>query len=226
MKFYNNADELIKKELPRSIRAQLYPFFLSGARAFHEVIQSNSTLFTSTFLTNIKGWLFNYLIFRQFEEDMLSENFPFKVQAVKVNNFNYKSLNLVRQNVIINIGKAKDKDALPNRSWYRVKQCRKNKFKAKQLFYDTNTKNNLIVKPEPYYLFLTYGTRNNDIEFVNLLVPNENMTGYLKKIELGSEFSLIKNNDILIQQAEKRITSLKADVLKQLNLLKGEGNES
>lgn len=227
MKFYQNASELVKKELPRSVRSQLYPFFLSGVIAFQEVVNSTFVLFQSEFMSNIKGRLLNYMICRQFEPDMISESFPFTPKAERVNNFNYKTLNLLRGNVIINVAKASDKNSLPGRSKYRLENCRLNKFSQKQLFYNIKSKK-LIVTNEPYYMFLTYGFKNShEIDFVNLMVPNAGMTGILKKVDLISEFSLY-TQDVPQEEVEKRITSLKNDVIRKLNIKlrsDGEGDE-
>lgn len=214
LKFYDNANELVTKELPRSVRSQLYPFFHSGVIAYQEVV-NNSILFRSEFMSNLKGRLLNYMIFRQFEPDMVSSTFPFKTNVEKVNNFNYKTLNLSRGNIIINVAKANDKNSLPSRSKYRLKKCNLNKFYQKQLFCQVKTKE-MVVTNEPYYAFLTYGFRNNEIDFVNLVVPNDRMTGILKKVDLMSEFSLYKS-EVPQEEIEKRITSLNQHVIEELN---------
>jgi len=167
------------------------------------------------------------MIYRQFEPDMLSETFPFTPKPERVNNFNYKTLNLLRRNVIINVAKAKDKNSLPRKSKYKLENCRLNNFSQKQLFYNVKSKK-LIVTNEPYYLFLTYGVKDDyEIDFVNLIVPNAGMTSILKNIDLMSEFALY-TQDVPQEEVEKRITSLKNDVVRKLNIkLKsdGEGDE-
>jgi hypothetical protein len=222
--FYNGAKELIERELPRNVRSQLYPFFETGVKAYLELVNENRKFFESDFASNIKGWLLNYLIFRQFEGDMVNQNFPFIAQPVKVNRFRYFALNLLHNNVIINVARAATEDSLPNPSKYRERNCKLNRFNAKQLFCDPGNDNELTVKNEPYYMFLTYRVRNNEVDFVSLIVPNSDMTNCLEKVNLKSELSLYQIDSEPIHE-EKKIIKLKTEVIQslhQLNLSKGE----
>lgn len=220
MRFYDNAEQLIKKELPIKVRSQFYPFFESGFRVYNEIVSSNRTFFDSTFIPNIKGRLLTFLIFRQFEPDMISNNFPFKTEAKIVNNFKYKSLNLIKDNVIINVCKAPDKDSLPNKAKYKLKNCRMNRFKNKILLFDIDSNNRLTIKKEPYYVFLTYGYDKNNISFVNLMVPNSKMTTCLKNIDLKSELKLHTFKGADKKDTEKRLATLKEEAIKNLTILK------
>ena len=227
-----NPKVLVKNEVPRSIRAQLFPLFETGAKAYYEIINTNKEFINSVFLNNIKGNLFNYLIFRQFEPDMINNNFPFKFEAKTVNNFKYRSLNLVRPNSIINIGKAFDKDSLPNRSLYRRKLCKHNNFREKNLLFAINNDNKLCLKSSPYYMFLTYGYnyKKFELEFVNLVIPDKKMKDFIYKIDIKSEYALHRTLKISREEkreTEKKIAFLKEDVIKQFNIFKGiDGHEN
>lgn len=222
MKFYDNAKELIRYETPKAIRGQLYPFFENGFRSYQELINDNKAFFDSDFISNIKGRLLSFLVFRQFEKEMLGKKFPFIPEAKTVNNFNYKSLNLLRNNIIINVCRAPDSNSLPNRSKYRLKHCKLNKFNEKNLFYFVDKKNEMNFKKEPYYMFLTYGYDKKDISFVNLLVPDAKMTSILEKIELQSEMFVYKTDEVKKRETEKILTSLKAEALQKLTLIRDE----
>ena len=222
MKFYTNAKELLDSEMPRSERRIFYPIFVSGIQAYKDVIDSNKKFFKSYFAANIKGPLLNYMIFRQFEPDFTSAHFPFKLEARRVNNFQYKALNLVKKGLIINTGKAYDTELLPNRSEYRKKYCQLNRFNEKHLFYDIEENNDLVVRQEAYFMLLTYGFKKGEIEFVNLFVPNESMTGYLEKIDLKAECLYYEPELLHSDEMEKRMTALKTDVLHKLELVEGD----
>lgn len=221
MKYYSSANELLDSEMPRSLRTYFYPIFVSGMQAYKDVIESNKTFFSSSFAANIKGPLLNYMIFRQFEPDFTSAHFPFKLQARKVNNFHYKALNLVREGLIINAGKAYNSELLPNRSGYRKKYCRLNRFNEKHLFFDIE-ENEMVVKHEPYFMLLTYGLNKGEIDFVNLLVPNASMTGYLKKVDLKAECLYFEPQLLHNEEMEKRMTALRTDALHKLKLVEGD----
>ncbi|MDO7787105.1 hypothetical protein [Desulforamulus aquiferis] len=222
MKFYNNADELVDNELPIHIRAQLYPLIENGVRAYQEFVYEHFKTFDSAFINNLKGWLLTYMIFRQFEQDMVSSNFPFLCEAQKVNNFQYKSLNLTRGNVMINLGKARDEYAFPHRSKYRIRNCRNNRFTEETLFLGVDKSNNFIVKNEHYYLLLTYGYKNGNIGFANLIVPNYKMTKFEKACDLKTEFRLYNNNAGMQSNVEKKVAFIKDEVLQKLKLIKKE----
>jgi hypothetical protein len=222
MKFFSSAGELIESEMPRSTRIKIYPFFESGLQAYRDILKTNELFFNSAFATNIKGHLLNYMIFRQFEPDMISQQFLLKAEARRVNNFYYNSLNLLKDGLIINVGKTYGRDKLPNRSRYRKKYCRLNKFREKHLFFDINSENELVQKNEPYFMLLTYGLDRGEIEYVNLMVPNDLMTGYHKSIDLKAECLYEQPELLHNEEMEKRMTALKTDTIQKLKLLKGE----
>ena len=229
MNMYKDANELMDNEMPRSIRIQLFPFFLSGIEAYRQIVEGNSGFFNSVFAANIRGPLLNYLIFRQFETDMTTKNFPFKTESRNVNNFYYKSLSLLKGDVIVNVGKAYSTDGLPNRAIYRKKYCRLNLFREKNQLFDISEHNDLVIRKEPYCMFLTYGIRNGAIDFVNLIVPNTKMTGYLAKKDLKAECLYVAPKQVYSEDVEKRVSALKEDVQKQLDSFKNindEGEES
>lgn len=223
--FYESANDLLQSELPIGAQAQLYPIFESGARAYRELLSENLCLFNSVFFNNLRGQLFSYLIFRQFNPDMISQNFFFQVEAKKVNNFNYRALNLVGENLIVNVCRTIDSNSLPTKSKYRKTKCKLNKFNEKGLCLRC-INDQLTVKNEPYYAFLTYGHKRGVLEFANIIIPNYSMTEILAKIDLKSELHLYKSQ-IHNSYEEEKVTTLKKETLEMLSLFKrNEGNGS
>lgn len=226
MKFYQDANELIENETPIRVRSQLYPYFQTGLTAFKELVQENEKIFQSDFFHNIRGWVLNYMMFRQFESDMLSKTFPFIPLSKKVNNFNYKTLNLISDNLIINVAKSIAPRTLPNRSQYRRRYCRLNEFNKHSLYFAVDPSNQLVVKNEPYFMFLTYGVTKNEIQFVDLVVPNHSMRECLAIRSLKDELSVYTSESMEeTVTSEKKVAILKNDVLEKLKLIKGEVNE-
>ncbi|MHB1652320.1 MAG: hypothetical protein ACYCVD_07560 [Desulfitobacteriaceae bacterium] len=223
---YNSAKELVDTELPRTIRAQLYPIFIRGLKAYRDILNMQGGTFQSVFIHNIKGWLLNYMIFRQFEADMLSSAFPFVPEPVKVNSFKYTSLNLRSGNLRLNVGKAFDNNSFPNPSKYRRKSCYRNRFPSDDLFTGTTDPyyDQLFESEAPYYAFLTFNIKNDDMDFLNIMVPNWNMKRCLTYLNLRNELSLVKTEHTEESQNEKIITSLKDGFIKNIPL-KGEASE-
>lgn len=227
MPIYKNANELIEEEVPRAIRAKIYPYFQSGLQAYKEILNEEKELFSSAFFSNLKGWLLNFMMFRQFELDMISNTFPFIASPIKVNSFNYQGLNLLHNNIIINVGRSINKDNLPNRSTYRRNYSKKNRFPDQDLFYGiSRSYNSFFELNEPYFAVITYGVKQGDLEFINLMVPNWNMTESLATIDLMKEFSLFESTNNEIVTLEKNQTSIKDEFKKKLHLVKGEKDES
>lgn len=224
---YKNARELVETELPRAVRSQLFPIFERGVQAYREILSMPGGTFKSIFLHNIKGWMLNFMIFRQFEPDLLSSTFPFISTTEKVNSFEYRALNLLHGNVKINAGKAATLDSFPNRSNYRREYCQRNRFPDDDLFSETDPfYDQLFLSDQPYYLFLTFNVnvQNNKLDFVNLMVPDCNMKKSLFNINLMNEFSLRKKDDTDKKTDEKIVATLKNEFLQNLPI-KGEGNE-
>ncbi len=221
MKLYKDADELLKRELPPRITSQIYPLFVAGNVAYNQITnnQKYKNIFHSELFPNARAHLMNFLICRQFEQDMLKTSFPFDARILKVNNFGRKNIELFKENIVIHIAKAKDEDSLPSRSGYRESYSYLNRFLEKQLMFSCDDIKNISVDSEPYYIFLTYGGKDNTIDFVNLIVPNAGMTNILKKVNLKESLSLFKfSEESIAKTEEKNITKLKKEVIKKLNL--------
>lgn len=162
------------------------------------------------------------MVFRQFEPDMVSSNFPFTCDAQKVNNFKYRSLNLIRGNVMINVGKARDEYTFPNRSKYRLRSCRNNRFIEESLILGVDNSNSFVVKNEQYYLLMTYGYKHGNIGFVKLIVPDDRMTAFKKVCDLKSEFRMYSNNTNTQLEIEKKVAFIKDEVLQKIKSIKKE----
>ena len=211
---YSTADELLDLEVPKEVRSVLYPMFLRGTKAFEELINEEAFMFNSTFLNNCKGQLRTFLIFRQFDADLLSSNFPFSVVPKEVNHCRYTTLNLQRGNVLINVAKEAKQTRLPSRSKFRLDACKTNNFRQNTLFFDENGQ----VQEEPYYLLLTYGYRYGSLNFVDLVVPDVNMRDVLAVRSLKSEYVMQPKSLEEKELEEELLVKLKYDAIEQLKV--------
>lgn len=213
MKLYASAQELLDMELPRSYRAYLLPIVEDGVNVYNQLIGENNIWLNSLILGNIKGRLLSFCVARQFEPDMLSNTFPFTYVAEKVNSFGYRSSNLLKGNVVINIGKACQPNGLPYDSSYRKERCQTNSFPQNSLFMDIDENNSLFVTSGPYYSFLTYKVIGDSLASVNLIVPNQNMSGCYVNVDLMSEFSARPGYSLETPTVEKRVAKIKDELL-------------
>lgn len=222
---YKSAKELVEYEMPKSVRSQLLPIFLRGISAYKQILNMQGGTFQSIFIHNIRGALLNFMIFRQFEADMLSSSFPFVPMPEKVNSFKYTALNLLHNNVKINVGKSFNSESFPNNSKYRRNFSERNRFPEDDLFYGLDRAyDQLFVNDDPYYTFLTFNLKNDELDYLNLMIPNWNMTRPLFNLNLKNEISLVSVTEEAKVHDEKIITHLKDEFLKNLPL-KGEVNE-
>lgn len=212
---YSTADELLDLEVPKEVRSVLYPMILRGTKAFEELINEEAFMFNSTFLNNCKGQLRTFLIFRQFDADLLSPKFPFTVVPEEVNHCRYTSLNLRRGNVMINVAKEARQTHLPSRSKFRLELCKTNNFRQNTLFFDENGR----VQEEPYYLLLTYGYRYGGLDFVDLVVPDINMRDILAVRSLKSEYVMQPKSLEEREVEEELLVKLKYDAIEQLKAI-------
>lgn len=209
---YKTAKEFIENEIPVKVRINLCPIFQAGIKAYNDIISSDYDLFKSDYGSNIYGQLKTFVIYRQFEKDMLSEKFPFDCDAQKVNGFKYKVPKLVRGNGMFLVCRAQKAGVLPKESKYKKEYCRKNMFECRQLKIDLDSKKMPIISSEKYLAFITYGIKNNELEFVNLVVPDKDMKECLYYIDLKHEFDMyLRNINNDQQQEETRIASLKKE---------------
>lgn len=222
MKHYNTVEELISSELNMRTTSMIYPIFETAQRTFDEIILDNHDIFKSQLKNNILGWLRTFLVFRQFEEDMISEAFPFEIFIKKVNNFGYKAITLKGKNIELIIAKTLNEHKLPSKSKYRIKSSRANNLESKQVMIHIPK---ALEKPspsfveEPYFGFLAFGGCMRTMEHVSIIIPNAGMTEILATINLKKQFSLYIGEDIFKEQPpEKKITKLKKSVEEELGL--------
>jgi hypothetical protein len=92
---YNSSTELVKYEFPKKIISPIYKIFENANIVYQDVIEDE--FFKSEYVTNVKGRIMSYAIYRQFDSLYLPKNFPFKVKSVTMS-FQQKRVELHRPN--------------------------------------------------------------------------------------------------------------------------------
>ena len=95
-------------------RNNIYKVLFIGVSAYSRILEENKDLISSKAFIEIKTRLLNFVIKRQFDEDMISYDFPYKVEFKDVNHFGNKALMLKNNIVKIHINKTTKQGYLYN----------------------------------------------------------------------------------------------------------------
>jgi hypothetical protein len=221
IKVYNSSTELVKYEFPKKIISPIYKIFENANIVYQDVIEDE--FFKSEYVTNVKGRIMSYAIYRQFDSLYLPKNFPFKVKSVTMS-FQQKRVELHRPNIILTIAKVNSRNTLPTVSNYRKKYASRNWGLGRQIYMDILDNNRIKLNQEPYYGIIVYNINNSSLEFVDIVIPDYKYERILERIELKPKFEVHKIEDI--KDDEKRILgieNLKKEILDSKILFSDEG---
>lgn len=200
MKYLNMIDE--------TTRASIYQMIYIGVTAYNRFISENAELQKSKFLSNIKSRLLTFLIYRQFDEDMISKSFPLEVKIQKVNMFGYNSLMLCNKKVKVSLAKTKNKFSLPNKSKYRLEHCKDNLGIETQLKFNLDNESEKLI-PAQIYVIIGFKIINDQLEYLNLIVPDASMETSIVNINLIDEYRKVINNSKEEPEIEEQIATIK-----------------
>lgn len=200
---YKSSTELIKNELPKEVVAPLYRIFENANIIYKEII--NTDFYKSIYNTNIKGRIATYSVFRQFDPKYLMKNFPFTIRSVKMP-FGQLRLELRRGNILLTIGKTKEKHSLPCKSKYKENYAANNWGLGSQLYMEFTDNHELLFKQEPYYGIIAFGIAEDELDFVDILIPDHEYKTILDIVELKPKFKVYNLEDI--ENDDERIISI------------------
>lgn len=213
---YKTGKEFIDTDIKIGTRLKLFPIMKAGIESYKDIISSDRKLFNSSYSKDIRGHLKNFVIYRQFDQDMLSKNFPFKCEPLSVNSFGYTVPKLENGKGIVLIARVKKEGSLPTKSKYKLKYAQNNNFKAKQLKFDID-KDLKAVSDGKYLSFLTYGVKNNELDFLHLIVPDKDMNECVYDLNIKHEYDMYCNNlkDQGSQYIESTVAKIKTEWLQR-----------
>ncbi len=197
-------------------RGKIYQMLYVGITAYNMLMKENPDLKKSKFFINIKSRLLTFLIYRQFDEDMLSEAFPLKVDIDKVNKFGYNSLMLSNNKVKISLAKTKNKLSLPNKSKYRLKHCRDNYSIETQFKFNFESDDPKII-PAQKYVILGFKVRHGELEYLNYMIPDSSMEQAILNLSLTDEYYRFILDTKEEPETEERIATIKTQAEKLIN---------
>lgn len=209
MEVNEKIDQLIKREERDSIYYILY----IGVSAYKRLLEDNPELEKSKSFSEIRTRILSFVIKRQFEEDVLSMEFPFKAEIKDVNVFKSKALFLNSKSVRLKINKTTKRNTLHNSnkvSDYMIKEAEvnsKDQKQTKMLFFDNNEAE--TGEEKFTFMILGYGVRGREIEHLDFMIPCCNMKKVEETFNALDEYKQTILMDINKEQTEKRIMSLK-----------------
>lgn len=221
---YKTSTELIQNELPPNLLKPIYTVFQNANVMFKEIMGLD--YFNSKYLLNIKGRMLNFVICSLFQPKYLSSNFPFEVE-VKDLKFQ-KSVVLKRNNILLTIGKTCSKGTLPNTANYKEEYAAGNWGISNQLFIDW-VYEDIIIKQQPYYGIITYGMKENNFDYIDLIIPDYKFQSILDSIEIKPKFELLhfepEDDDDSILSNENLKKELQEELQNEILKDKGVNNE-
>ncbi|WP_443660582.1 hypothetical protein [Clostridium algidicarnis] len=184
----NREDIYYLNLVPTGMRQKLYEVVYIGISAYNGLLQDNPEITKSKFFPNVKTRLLTFVVYRQFEDDMVSKEFPFKVDINQVNNFGYNTLTLTTKKIRISLAKTLNNKSLPNRSKYRIKECKNNFKHGTQLCFSFEEFGTNKYEDAPTYFIIGFGIKNGEVDHLNLLLPDAIMEDPIANIDLKREY--------------------------------------
>ena len=207
------ANEKIEKLIKKEERDSIYYILYIGISAYKRLLEDNPELEKSKSFSEIRTRILSFVIKRQFEEDVLSMEFPFKAEIKDVNVFKSKALFLNNKSVRLKINKTTQRNTLHNSnkvSAYMLKEAEVNSKDKKQiemLFFENNEAE--VGEEEYTFMILGYGVRGKEIDHLDFMIPSCNMKEVEETFNALDEYKQTILMDINKEQTEKRIMLLK-----------------
>lgn len=209
MEINEKIDKLIKKEERDSIYYILY----IGVSAYRRLLEDYPELEKSKSFSEIRTRILSFVIKRLFEEDVLSMEFPFKVEMKDVNVFKSKALFLNNKLIRLKINRTARRNTLYNSnkaSDYMLKEAEVNSKDEKQmkmLFLENNEAE--AGEEKHTFMILGYGVSGKEIDHLDFMIPSCHMEKVEETFNALDEYNQTILMDINKEQTEKRIMLLK-----------------
>lgn len=213
---YRDGQDLITKGVNLENLLQIHNIINIGEAVYQDILNMQSSILNSRYCSTDLPRLRRAIIYTQFEKEFLTQDFPFKCKALKVNNFGLRIPELSDENIIYHIARTKEKGILPEPSNYRIKKATLNNFVGKQYILDGVFEPKQI--EEKYYALITYGG-DEKIDFINLVIPDKNFQEVVGIKDLTNMNKLFENTNIQTNEAmTQRRMKLKEEVLKKIQV--------
>ncbi|BFK81302.1 hypothetical protein I3900191A7_14470 [Clostridium baratii] len=211
------VESIIKKEE----RESLYKIMFIGLSTYNRILNENRELMKTNSFDEIKTRLLSFVIKRQFEDDMLSLDFPYKVEFKKTNNFGSRVVFLKNNKSKIQINKIPKNNKLYNSnkpSSYMLKEAKSNSYYTRELTFFVDANDEIGIKEnERVYIILGYRIKGNQLEYLRFHIPDEHMNNSIDYFDGINEYNdMINGNNNEVY--EEKIIALKGEALKLIEI--------
>lgn len=214
MELNEKIEKLIKKEE----RENIYYILYIGVSAYKRLLEDNPELEKSDSFSEIGTRILNFVIKRQFEPDVLSMDFPFKVEIKDVNPFKAKALFLENKLIRMKVNKTLKRNKLHNSnkvSGYMLDEAKVNSKHQKQIKFLLFDNNETEIGEQKYtFMILGYGVRNKEIDHLDFMIPSCDMEKSEETFNALEEYQEIIRMGTNNEQTERQIMSLKEQAKK------------
>ncbi|WP_034438791.1 hypothetical protein [Clostridium ihumii] len=202
------VESLIKKD----DREKIYKVIYIGVSVYNRLLKDNPQLEDSEFFSEIRSRVLNFFVKRQFEEDILSKDFPFKIEIKKINGFGNKALFLQNDFARMKISKNKSNKLYNGNkiSKYMLDEAKINSKHEKQIKLVILDNRELEVQQEKRtFVILSYGINGKEFDHIDFIIPNSDMKSSIETFNALDEFNETVKISAQDENVEKRIVELK-----------------
>lgn len=215
MNYEAKVESIVKKEE----RESLYKILFIGLSTYNRILKENSKLLESKSFGELRSRLVRFLIKRQFEEDMLPEDFPYKAEFKKTNNFGNTVVFLKNSTSEIQINKIPKSNRLYNSnkpSRYMLEKAKLNSRYKKEITFFIDADDKVEIKENKrLYVVLGYKIADNKLEYLKFHIPDEYMETSLDCFDAINEYNNMINGDNVDKNVyEDKIIKLKNEAAK------------
>ncbi len=199
-------------------RLKLYNIIYIGVSAYKRLVEDNRELVNSACFKEIKTRLLNFVIKRQFEEDVLALDFPYKVEFEEVNSFGTIALFLKDDKSKIQVKKTSKINKLYNSnkpSVYMLREAMVNSTYEKQIKFFIDSDDEVGAKEDNrIFVVLGYGVKGKEVDHIEFTIPQSNLKGYISTFNVLDEYRNLTSDVVNDETTEKRIVALKEEALR------------
>lgn len=198
-------------------RLKLYNIIYIGVSAYKRLLEDNKELVNSASFKEIKTRLLNFVIKRQFEEDVLAMDFPYKVDFEGVNSFGNIALFLKDNKSKIQVKKTSKINKLYNSnkpSAYMLREAKVNSTYSREIKFFIDSDDEIGIKEDSrVFVILGYGVKEKELEHIEFTIPNANLQGFIDTFNAMDEYRNLTSEVINDEMTEKKIVALKEEAL-------------
>lgn len=212
---YNKIEEELKNDLNNEVLRPIYLIFKDSIEVYKELIKEQNKIFSGDYFKGFRGRLLGYIVQKAFDPKLLPSNFPFKIEVAGMR-FNQKRPELRRGNTLLTISKVLESNTLPAASGYKKKYSEGNSLFSKQLQFDIRSQ--FEVKEMPCYGIIAYEFKNEELESLNIVIPDSNFKEIVASIPIPLISAINLQDESITEESILNKENLKSEVRGGLKL--------